>query len=280
MNQATLVRPVEVTGVGLHTGAKVTARLLPHEEIGIVFSRVDLPGEPCVLASWRKVARTIHATLLQEGEASVSTVEHLLAALWALDITACRVELNAPEVPILDGSALPWCELLEQGGREQLPSSRPVWKLRTPVWVEADGGSVMSVPCDEFHVSCAVDFGVNFRQTCNVAVTPESFRRELAPARTFAREEWLPALRERGLIQGGSEENAIVLRDVGPSRSWRLENELARHKALDVVGDLALLTAPDGARLQAHFFALRAGHGLHRAWIEEAVRCEALAQTE
>lgn len=276
----TLAGAVEVAGVGLHSGAPITARLLPRHETGVVFVRRDLPAAPTVEAAPENVADTHHATTLQAGRATVSTVEHLLAALWARGITGCRVELDGPEVPVLDGSAQPWCELLAAAGSLDLGDARPVLKLREPVWAEAGGASVLGVPfAAGWRVSCAVDFGPGFRQTADVVLSEAAFARELAPARTFAREEWLPALRERGLIRGGSPLNALLLRDDGPSSAWRLPGELARHKALDLVGDVALLLAPTGALLQAHLIAVRAGHGLHRAWLAEAVRCGALEGT-
>lgn len=275
---ATLEREGTLAGVGLHSGARVFVRLLPRDEAGIVFARLDLPGAPIVEADWMRVCATQHATVLEHGSARVSTVEHLLAALWSRGVTHCRVELDGPEVPILDGSAAPWCQLLNDCGLQLRDGARPVWRLRAPVWVEGENATLLGLPHDhaDLHVSCAVDFGACYRQTFDGRATPGQFERDFALARTFAREEWLPSLRASGLIRGGTLDNALLLGSDGPSSAWRLPDELARHKALDLVGDLALLAAPGGARLGFHMVAVRAGHALHRAWISEAVRAGAL----
>ncbi len=277
---ATLARPVEVRGVGLHSGAEVTARLLPRQETGWVFARGDLPGVPEVSAVLENVARTTHATTLQEGAASVATTEHLLAALWARGVTNCRIELDGPEVPILDGSALPWCRLLREAGLEILPGERPIWQLTEPIWVEDGGANVLGLPHPEFRLSVGVDFSHRFAgpQTVDLGVNFATLEAELAPARTFTLENWLAPLREQGLIRGGSLENAVVVGKEGLSSPWRMADELARHKALDVVGDLALLFGRDGGVFRGHIIALRAGHGPHRAWMIECRRRGALTR--
>jgi UDP-3-O-[3-hydroxymyristoyl] N-acetylglucosamine deacetylase len=244
-----------------------------------VFVRND-QGGTVVHASWRAVARTVHATTLEENGASVLTTEHLLAALWAMDVTNCTVELDGPEVPILDGSAQGWCELIREAGTVAVEprAERPVYTLRHPVWIEDGGGSVLGLPHHELRVTVLAAFPGLEPQVADAAVNAATFAGELAPARTFTLEEWIEPLRAQGLIRGGSEENAIVLRQGTPSAPYRFENELARHKALDVVGDVALLFAGDGGTLQAHLIATRAGHGLHRQWMEECVRHEALVR--
>ena len=283
---ATLARPATLQGVGLHSGQPVTVTLQPSAEVGFFFVRSDLPHQPRIPAAWEAVADTHHATTLRAGDATVSTVEHLLAALTAFGITHCTIVLDGPEIPILDGSAQPWCDLLHEAGRIQLAGQRPLWGLREPVWVEGDNGaSLLGLPLlpvepesAQWHLSCAVDFGHNYRQVVDIILTAQRFEAELAPARTFAREEWLPALRERGLIRGGDENNALLLREDGPSRPWRVPQELAAHKTLDVVGDLSLLTAPQGAQLNMHLIAVRAGHGVHRSWIAQAMQQDAFAR--
>jgi UDP-3-O-[3-hydroxymyristoyl] N-acetylglucosamine deacetylase len=273
---ATLERAVSVEGIGLHTGARVLLRLLPSPQEGIELVRVDLPGSPTVRAAWDNVTSTTHATTLQQQDARVSTVEHLLAALWTQGITHCRIELDAPEVPILDGSAQGWVEAIHSAGLKPLPGTRPIWQLNHPVWWEGQGATVFGVPDTTFRLSVAVDYNHPHAgaQSFDGVVDAASFTREMASARTFTLEPWIEALQNAGLIRGGSEENAIVLRDSGPSSPLRFSNELARHKALDVVGDLALLFG--SARFNGHIFALRAGHGPHRAWIEKGLHERAL----
>ena len=269
----TLARPVSIEGLGIHSGAPVLAALLPSDRVGLIFARTDLPGSPEVAASLENIAGTTHATTLRQGGASVSTPEHLLAALWSLGITACRIELSGPEVPILDGSAAPWRDLILGAGNAALPGERPTLALTAPIWWEGEGATVLGLPFPRFRLSVAVDFGAPHAgaQSVDLEVTEDSFARGLAPARTFALEAWLPRLRAAGLIQGGSTENAVLIADSGPSSPWRLPDELARHKALDAIGDLALLAAPTGARFAGHIVAIRAGHGAHAAWMRTAV---------
>ena len=290
--QQTLGAAVETRGVGLHSGALITARLCPHP--GLVFVRTDLPGQPRVAAAYRCVASTTHATTLEANGARISTTEHLLAALWALGVTNCRIELDGPEVPILDGSAAGWCELITEAGvvptsriRSAFPEEaqastyqRPLYTLKEPVWVSKGDGSLLGLPHDGFRLTVGVEYDVDYvrPQTFDLVVTPHSFQHELAPARTFTLEKWIAPLQALGLIRGGSTDNAIVLGATGPSSPWRFEDELARHKALDVVGDVALLCGADGGILNAHLIAIRAGHGLHRRWMEECLRREVLCK--
>ncbi|MBV9467943.1 MAG: UDP-3-O-[3-hydroxymyristoyl] N-acetylglucosamine deacetylase [Abitibacteriaceae bacterium] len=298
----TLRRDVQISGIGLHTGATITARLRPRAACGLVFVRMDLPESPQIAVTSRSVVSTTHATTLEQQGAQVSTTEHLLAALWAMNITHCCIELNGPEVPILDGSAQGWCRLIEDAGvvaiggsaptdlpavtsncHEELPQDRqrPLYRLQEPVWVTDGDGSVLGVPCNQFRLTVVVDYNLDYvgQQAIDLNVTPSSFQKELAPARTFTLEQWIAPLQAQGLIKGGSTDNAIVLGQDAPSSPWRFANELARHKALDVVGDVALLFGEDGGALQAHLIAIRAGHSLHRRWMEECLRQSALVKT-
>ncbi len=273
---ATLGRAIEVTGVGLHTGQKVRAVLKPAERAGIQFARLDLPGAPRVSAEWSNVTATTHATTLQEGIARALTTEHLLAALWASGITHCLVELDAPEVPILDGSARPWCAAIADAGTRELDEARPVLELRHPVWIEQGATSVLGVPAPEFRVTVAVNFDVSHAgaQVFDSVITPQTFASEIAAARTFTLQEWLEPLRRADLIKGGSLDNAVLIGKEGWSSPPRYANELARHKALDAVGDLALLFGASNFR--GHIIATRAGHGAHRAWMEACRASDAL----
>ena len=277
----TLKEIAAVSGIGLHSGEMVNVRLMPRSTCGLVFVRADLPGAPTIPADWRHVTRTTHATTLEFEGAGVSTTEHLLASLWALGVTACTIELDGPEVPILDGSAAPWVELIHNAGIAALPhaEARPIYHVTAPVWIGEKEMSVFGVPNQQFRLTCAVEYAVpNSRQICDFLVTPEVFAAELAPARTFTLESWLEPLRAQGLIRGGSLENAVVINENGPSVPYRFSDELARHKALDVLGDLALLFAGDGGLLQAHIIAERAGHGPHRMWMEAALSQGALVK--
>jgi len=285
----TLEREVEVAGVGLHSGLSVRARLKPSTRLGIAFVRADLPGSPRVEADGANVSATTHATTLERGGARIQTVEHLLAALWASGLTHVEVELDGPEVPILDGSARGWLEALEKAGKAELPLSsgvRPIARLVAPIWIEGAGGAQMlGLPPDSsnespiFRLSVAVDFGVTGAgaQSFDGLISAPSFAEELALARTFTLERWLEPLQNAGLIRGGSLDNALLIRGDGTiSAPLRFQNELARHKALDVLGDLALALCPNGARFAGHIITLKAGHEAHRNWTARALSSGAL----
>jgi UDP-3-O-[3-hydroxymyristoyl] N-acetylglucosamine deacetylase len=266
----TLARPFELCGIGLHSGQEVRLVVSPDTRPGWHFARVDLPDTPEIEATLQNVAKTQHATVLQSGEATVSTTEHLLAALWALGVTHARIEVDGPEVPIMDGSAAPFVAAIKAAGVRPLEGRRPGWRLTAPVWWEGGGASVLGVPHDTFRLSVAVDFDHPHagKQAFDLDVNALSFEQELASARTFTLEHWLEPLRAAGLIKGGSLDNAVVVSPSGPSSPPRMDHEMARHKALDVVGDLALLFGSDGGEFQGHIIAIRAGHGPHRSWMD------------
>ena len=271
----TLARPVEINGIGLHSSHAVRVVLCPSDET-LHFARVDLPGAPTIEAALKYVNSTTHATTLEKGAASVMTTEHLLAALWASGITHCRIEIDAPEVPILDGSARGWSRAINEAGTREIGGKRSVLALREPVWIQQGQAHVLGLPAPDFRVSVCVDFDVPHAgaQTFDNVISPAIFAREIADARTFTLQSWLEPLQKSGLIKGGSLDNAIVIGADGWSSPPRFENELARHKALDVIGDLALLFG--AANFRGHIIATRAGHGSHRAWMESCCRQNAL----
>jgi UDP-3-O-[3-hydroxymyristoyl] N-acetylglucosamine deacetylase len=260
--QLTLERPVEVSGVGLHTAVKSRLRLLPAPaDTGVVFRRTDLDNFE-MQAHVRNVARVSYATSLMRKGVLISTTEHVLAALYSCGVDNVYVELDNLEVPILDGSAQPFIELLSRAGLRRLRRRRRYLQVLKPLEL-ADGDRRIGIyPASEFHVRCLVDFahpGVG-RQAIELNVNRETFSRELAPARTFGFLEDVERLRAVGLIRGGSTENAIVLsRDAILNGPLRFADEFVRHKALDLIGDLALVGRPLLARVEAH----KAGHALH-----------------
>lgn len=276
----TLKEPLRTEGVGLHSGAIVRVEIVPREECGLVFTRGDLPQRPQIPASVRAIGSTLHATVLEKNGAQVSTPEHLLAALWSYGVTHAEIILDGPEVPILDGSARLWCELLEAAQLQTLAGARPEYSLRAPVAVFERDGCVLGLPHDQFRVTADVEYGLEYLEpqvaACNVSA--QTFRDELAPARTFTLESWIEPLRAQNLIRGGTLENALVLGGDAPLSPLRFPNEPARHKAMDAVGDLSLLFGAEGGVLRAHVFAARAGHGLHQKWMQEVLRCGALVQ--
>jgi len=275
----TLRRAAYIEGVGLHCGARLAVRLLPRDECGIVFARVDLDGAPEIPAAFSSITHTTHATTLAKNGHALSTTEHLLAALWMNGTTHCRVEVNGAEIPILDGSARDWQNLLDDAGAQELGGARPAFALREPIWIGEGAASVLALPYPALRVSVAVEYDREYLapQVFDATLSPQTWKSEIAPARTFTLEEWIEPLRAAGLIRGGGEDNAIVLRAEAPSSPLRCADELARHKALDVLGDIALLCGENGALLHAHFIAIRAGHELHRRWMETALQRGALA---
>ncbi|HVB86216.1 MAG TPA: UDP-3-O-acyl-N-acetylglucosamine deacetylase [Candidatus Dormibacteraeota bacterium] len=261
-SQLTIQRPAEVEGVGLHTAVHSRVRLLPAPaDTGIVFRRVDLDNFQ-IEAHICNLARVSYATSLMKQGVLISTTEHLLAALYSCGIDNVYVEIDALELPILDGSSKAFIELLEQAGTRRLRRRRRYIKVVKPLEF-CDGDRRIGIyPADEFRIRCFVDYGhpAIGPQDIEMAVDRQAFTRELACARTFGFLKDFVGLQQMGLIRGGSLANAIVLDDAsvlnGP---LRFADEFGRHKALDLIGDLALLGRP----LQASIVAHRAGHALH-----------------
>jgi UDP-3-O-[3-hydroxymyristoyl] N-acetylglucosamine deacetylase len=262
MFQRTIVRAVETQGVGLHTGVDSKVRLVPAPaDTGIVFRRSDLDYFR-IEAHGRNVARVSYATSLMKQGVLLSTTEHLLAAIYSCGIDNIFIDIDAIEVPILDGSAEPFMQLLDKAGTHKLRRKRRYLKVLKPVEVVEDGRRIGIYPADEFHVRCYVDFPhlMVGQQEVEMTVNTTNFRRVLSRARTFCFESDIEPLRAMGLIRGGSLDNAIVLtRDGMMNGPLRYADEFGRHKALDLIGDLALVGLPLLGRVEAR----KAGHSLH-----------------
>jgi UDP-3-O-[3-hydroxymyristoyl] N-acetylglucosamine deacetylase len=260
--QTTIERPVSTKGVGLHTAVKSHLRLVPAPaNTGIVFRRVDLDNFE-IEAHVRNVARVSYATSLMKKGVLLSTTEHVLAALYSCGVDNVYIELDALELPILDGSAQPFIEMLAQAGIRRLRKRRRYLKVVKPLEVSEGGRRIGIYPADNFHVRCFVEYAhpAVGAQEVKMRVSRESFSRMLAPARTFGFVQDFEGMRRMGLIRGGSLENAIVLNEGGVMNGpLRFPDEFGRHKALDLIGDLALVGRPLLARVEAH----KAGHALH-----------------
>jgi UDP-3-O-[3-hydroxymyristoyl] N-acetylglucosamine deacetylase len=260
--QLTIQRPVEIDGVGLHTAVHSHLRFVPAPaDTGIVFRRVDLDGF-LIEAHVRNVARVSYATSLMKQGVLLSTVEHVLAALYSCGVDNVYVELDALELPILDGSSQPYIDLLARAGTRTLRRRRRYVRVTRPLEFSDGDRRIGIYPSDEFQVHCFVDYNhpAVGPQAVEMTVDRESFSRELAPARTFGFMKDFPGLQAMGLIRGGSVENAIVLdHDSILNGPLRFPDEFGRHKALDLIGDLALVGRPLKARIVAH----KAGHALH-----------------
>jgi UDP-3-O-[3-hydroxymyristoyl] N-acetylglucosamine deacetylase len=260
--QRTLRRSISCAGIGLHSGRKVTLSLKPAlADTGIRFRRCDQDGME-VPATVKHVGGINYATGLSRDAVRVDTVEHLLAALVSLGIDNVIVELNSPEVPIMDGSASPFIELIQRAGVRQLGAARRYLKVLRPLSLSRGNKSIALYPSDQFRVtySIAFDHPLLQHQSMSLEINEETFADEIAPARTFTFLKEVEMLRQQGLALGGSLENAIVIGETGVLNGrLRFEDEFVRHKILDVIGDMALLGYP----LVGHLVAHRGGHALH-----------------
>jgi len=266
-NQRTLRRQVACAGIGLHSGQKVTLTLKPAPaDSGIRFRRTDLGTD--IPANVAHLRGTNHATGLINQGASVDTVEHLLAALVSLGIDNVVIELDRGEVPVMDGSAAPFVYLLQEAGTKTLAAPRRYLKVLRPVTVSR-GDKLMSLyPADTFKITYSISFDHPLlrHQARTIQIDETTFADEIAPARTFGFLNEVEMLRQQGLAQGGSLENAIVLSETGVlNNTLRFEDEFVRHKILDAIGDLALIGYP----ILGHLVAHRAGHALHTACAQQ-----------
>jgi len=264
-SQRTLRRSISCAGIGLHSGRKVTLSLKPASaDSGIWFRRSDLGGVE-LPATVQHVGGIHYATGLTRDAVKVDTVEHLLAALVSLGIDNVVVELNSPEVPIMDGSAAPFIYLIQEAGVRELGARRRYLKVLRPISLSRGDKRIALYPSDHFKVtySIAFDHPLLRHQSRTLRISPESFVEEIAPARTFTFLKEVEMLRQQGLALGGSLENAVVIGDTGVLNSGlRFDDECVRHKILDVIGDMALVGHPMIGHLVAH----RGGHALHTAF--------------
>jgi len=265
--ETTVQRPVEASGIGLHSGVPVSLRILPAPpSTGIVFLRTDLDRFP-IPASWRYVARVSYATSLMRKGVLISTTEHLLSVLYSMGIDNAYIEIDNLEVPILDGSGRPFVELLQKAGLKSYRRRKRFLRIRRPVSVEANGKRISILPADSFILTCDVyfDHPLIRHQWLEMEITPEHYAQEIAPARTFGFEHELDQMRDMGLIRGASLDNAICFNHtrVQNPGGLRFADECCRHKALDLIGDLALIGRP----LLGHVIAERAGHAMHAALV-------------
>lgn len=259
-NRMTVSRPVTICGTGLHSGNTVCLSIIPATSGGLVFQSkqdlsVQLPVSPFF------VKDTVHAVTLASKDWKVQTVEHLLAALAAAGITDAVLQLDSTEVPILDGSALPFYEEIMSAGLIDLGTPVEPIRLTSPVWVVEGDKYLIALPDDQMRVTYSIDFNHPLLrgQSLSIDLNSDTFVKDIISARTFGFLRDVEEMKARGLIKGGSPENAVVLTETGYlNDSLRFENECIRHKILDLVGDLYLMGRP----LQAHIIASRAGHAL------------------
>ena len=265
--ETTVQRAVEASGVGLHSGVPVRIRILPAPpSTGIVFLRVDLDSFS-IPASWRYVQKVSYATSLMRQGVLISTTEHLLSVFYSMSVDNAYVEIDNLEVPILDGSGQPFVELIRAAGIKYHRKRRRYLRIRRPVSVEGGGKRITIAPSDKFLLTCDVFFEHPLvgRQQLQMEVSPERYAQEIAPARTFGFEYELGQMRNMGLIRGASLENAVCFdrTSILNPEGLRFPDECCRHKALDLIGDLALIGRP----LLGHVIAEKAGHAMHFALV-------------
>ncbi len=259
--QHTLGKAVSYQGIGLHSGLPVQMAMKPAPiNTGIVFVRVDLEGKPSVVASIDNVTNTMRATTLENGAAKVFTVEHVLSALYALQIDNCIIEMDSVEPAIADGSGLPFASLVMEAGIVEQEEERAVFKVKDAVAVYDGDRYVAILPYDGFRISF---ISVNSHpllgvQMADYEITPDVYMKEIAGARTIGFMHEVEALKAMGLAKGGNLENCIVYDDEKCLSSLRFEDELVRHKVLDVLGDISLIGPVEG-----HIIAMKSSHELN-----------------
>jgi len=265
--ETTILKPVHATGVGLHHGVPVSIRIRPAPPgTGVVFLRSDLEYFR-IPASWEYVARVSYATSLMRQGVLISTTEHLLSVFYSMGIDNVFVEIDSLEVPILDGSGLPFVELIRRAGTKTYRRRRRYLRILREVSAGSPGSQIRILPSEDFRITCNIDFEHSLvgRQRLDLRLDPDVYAEEIAPARTFGFADELDRLRDMGLIRGANLENAVCFdRDGIMNRGGlRFPDEPCRHKVLDLIGDLALI----GRRLIGHVIADRAGHAMHVALV-------------
>ena len=266
----TISAPAEFSGIGLHSGATVRMRVLPAAAgSGVVFRRTDLDNFE-IQATGRNVARVSYATSLMRQGVLISTTEHLLSALLGMGIDNVIVELDNLELPILDGSALPYTLAFRRTGLKAQRRRRQYLRILKDVEVREGDKFIGVYPGHGYSVSYSIDFPAPIgRQSCRVDLATTAYERDIAPARTFGWREDEQKLRDMGLIRGATEESVIVLTRGGVQNGpLRFQDEFARHKVLDLIGDLALA----GHHILGHVMAERAGHAMHTALVSRLLR--------
>ena len=260
-HQTTLAKEAYYSGVGLHSGIEVSMRLLPAPaNTGIVFCRSDLPGKPRARADASNVTATLRATTIMENGVKFFTIEHLMSALSAAGIDNCEVELDREEPPVADGASLVFFDLIRNAGKKTLPEARKIIAVDRVIRVDDGERYILIMPYDGLRVSFTSinPHPLAGTQYVDVTLTEEAYREEIAPARTIAYEAEVDALRKAGLGLGGSLDTVIVYSDEKWLNTLRFPNELVRHKALDVIGDLRLAGVVRG-----HVVAVKSAHALN-----------------
>ncbi len=260
--QQTLNNDVSFSGIGIHTGAGVNMRFVPAKEgTGILFKRTDLAGEPTIPATLEYVCDTARSTTIGIGNVRIQTIEHVLAAVQAYEIDNLIIEVSTFEPPVGNGSSDIFVDMIESVGIKELSATRPVFHLQKPLYFSEGDIHLVALPSDEYRISYTLSYPgckALSEQFHSLLVSPENFKNELSPCRTFSLWNEISYLMDRGLIKGGSLDNAVVIKDdvILSKNGLFFPNEMCRHKMLDMVGDLALI----GLNFKSHIIAIRSGH--------------------
>lgn len=274
--QHTLGKSTTASGLALHTGNRVNITLSPAPVgFGIRFRRIDLPGKPVIQAHAKNVVDTRRGTTISENGGKIHTVEHLLAAFHALLVDNVLVDMFGPEPPILDGSAKPFVDMVLEAGVVDQEAPAEYVEVKQPVFQEFGGTKTIALPDPQFRVSCTVKYDCHPLdcQYLTLAVSPESFQKELQEARTFCLMQEIEYLMANNLIVGGSLDNAVIIQEnaIFSKEGLRYPDEFVRHKILDIVGDIFLL----GARFRGHIVAIKPGHPSNVALAQEILKQQA-----
>ena len=264
-NQQTIAEPISINGIGLHSGLDVSMKLYPAEtDYGIKFIRKDLNSNNIIEALWSNVTNTqLSTTIGNKSGASVSTIEHLMSALSGLHIDNIKIEIDGPEVPIMDGSSIKFVDLIDQTTSQRLNKKRKILKVKKNIKVENNNSSAELKPNNQFSIDFEIDFPSKLvsKQSRQLQLVNGNYKTDIASARTFGFERDVDMLRSNGLALGGSLDNAVVVGEtkILNSDGLRFKDEFVRHKILDSIGDLYLAGAP----IQGYFLGNKSGHHLN-----------------
>ena len=259
LKQQTIKDIVSIEGITLHTGCRAKLVFKPAKNnTGFVFVRTDLPDTPQVRAIGTNVTKVERGTTIEENGAVIHTVEHVLASLISQDLDNVIIEMNMPEPPICDGSSLPFIQKLQEAGSVEQEEKRQFFELSTPQEIQNEHSSIRVEPSNHFKISCSVQYGQLEPQSYSLDITRKNFTEQLAKARTFCNYDELNYLTSKGLAKGGSLHNALIIygETIFSHQKARYDDELVRHKMLDIVGDFALL----GKYPRFHIIADKPGH--------------------
>jgi UDP-3-O-[3-hydroxymyristoyl] N-acetylglucosamine deacetylase len=272
-HQRSIRTSASLSGTGLFTGAKTEVKIRPAPEgSGIVFQRVDLPDNPILHAEVDNIRETPRCTILGNQEFRVQTVEHILSAVKAFDIDNIIVELDGPEIPSCDGSSLPFVELIERAGVVSQSATKKIYHVEVPIFWSKGDVHLVILPAEEFRISYTLNYpnsDLLKSQFYTVHVNEETYRQEIAPARTFSLYEEVVPLIEKGSIKGGRLDNAVIIKGntILNPEGVRYKDEMVRHKILDLIGDLAIV----GYSFLGHVIAIRSGHFSNASFARELV---------